>query len=166
MMVASSCIFGFWSLSVLCCFVFFFNDTATTEIYTLSLHDALPICEVLVNEIAPRTHNSGHFSIDACYTSQFEQHLRVVCDLPLGNVAMKIPCAIMVNLLGYETRKSDYIDKRSKLAKIPGAHVHWYGKSESRPGRKLGHITVLFDKLNRDEAMTIAKNIESVWYCE
>ncbi|MEM6399002.1 MAG: 5-(carboxyamino)imidazole ribonucleotide synthase [Cyanobacteria bacterium P01_D01_bin.116] len=122
--------------------------------------------EVLVNEIAPRTHNSGHFSIDACFTSQFEQHLRVVCDLPLGNVAMKIPCAIMVNLLGYETRKSDYIDKRSKLAKIPGAHVHWYGKSESRPGRKLGHITVLFDKLNRDEAMTIAKNIESVWYCE
>ena len=122
--------------------------------------------EVLVNEIAPRTHNSGHFSIDACFTSQFEQHLRVVCDLPLGNVAMKIPYAIMVNLLGYETRKYDYIDKRSKLAKIPGAHVHWYGKSESRPGRKLGHITVLFDKLNRDEAMTIAKNIESIWYSE
>ena len=122
--------------------------------------------EVLVNEIAPRTHNSGHFSIDACYTSQFEQHLRVVCDLPLGNVAMKIPYAIMVNLLGYETRKHDYIDKRSKLAQIPGAYVHWYGKSESRPGRKLGHITVLFDKLNRDEAMTIAKNIESIWYSE
>lgn len=120
--------------------------------------------EVLVNEIAPRTHNSGHFSIDACFTSQFEQHLRVVSDLPLGNVAMKIPYAIMVNLLGYETLKSDYSDKRSKLAQIPGAHVHWYGKSESRPGRKLGHITVLFDKLNRDEAMTIAKNIESIWY--
>ncbi len=120
--------------------------------------------EVLVNEIAPRTHNSGHFSIDACFTSQFEQHLRVVSDLPLGNVAMKIPCAIMVNLLGYETRKSNYTDRRSKLAKIPGAHVHWYGKSESRPGRKLGHITVLFDKLNRDEAMTIAENIESIWY--
>lgn len=122
--------------------------------------------EVLVNEIAPRTHNSGHFSIDACFTSQFEQHLRAVCDLPLGDVAMKIPYAIMVNLLGYEKRKNDYIDKRSKLAKIPGAHVHWYGKSESRPGRKLGHITVLFDKLNRDEAMTIAQNIESIWYCE
>ena len=120
--------------------------------------------EVLVNEIAPRTHNSGHFSIDACFTSQFEQHLRVVSDLPLGNVAMKIPCAIMVNLLGYETLKSNYSDKRSELAKIPGAHVHWYGKSESRPGRKLGHITVLFDKLNRDEAMTIANNIESIWY--
>jgi len=120
--------------------------------------------EVLVNEIAPRTHNSGHFSIDACYTSQFEQHLRVVGDLPLGNVAMKNTCAIMVNLLGHESRKSDYIDKRCELAKIPGAHVHWYGKSESRPGRKLGHITVLFDKFNRDEAMTIAKNIESVWY--
>ena len=120
--------------------------------------------EVLVNEIAPRTHNSGHFSIDACFTSQFEQHLRVVSDLPLGNVAMKIPCAIMVNLLGYETLKSNYSDKRSELAKIPGAHVYWYGKSESRPGRKLGHITVLFDQLNRDEAMTIANNIESIWY--
>ncbi|MBV6623794.1 MAG: 5-(carboxyamino)imidazole ribonucleotide synthase [Rivularia sp. (in: Bacteria)] len=120
--------------------------------------------EVLVNEIAPRTHNSGHFSIDACFTSQFEQQLRVVCDLPLGNPAMKNPCAIMVNLLGYETQKSDYIDKRFTLAKIPGAHVHWYGKSESRPGRKLGHITVLLDKLNRDEAMTIARNIESIWY--
>ncbi|MGB3638200.1 MAG: 5-(carboxyamino)imidazole ribonucleotide synthase [Rivularia sp. (in: cyanobacteria)] len=120
--------------------------------------------EVLVNEIAPRTHNSGHFSIDACFTSQFEQQLRVVSDLPLGNVAMILPCAIMVNLLGYETRKSNYSDRRSELAKIPGAHVHWYGKSESRPGRKLGHITVLFDKLNRDEAMTIAKNIESIWY--
>ncbi|MEL6457595.1 MAG: 5-(carboxyamino)imidazole ribonucleotide synthase [Cyanobacteria bacterium J06621_15] len=122
--------------------------------------------KVLVNEIAPRTHNSGHFSIDACFTSQFEQHLRAVCNLPLGNVAMKIPYAIMVNLLGYETRKNDYVDKRSKLAKIPGAHIHWYGKSESRPGRKLGHITLLFDKLNRDEAMTIAKKIESIWYSE
>ncbi|MEM6751743.1 MAG: 5-(carboxyamino)imidazole ribonucleotide synthase [Cyanobacteria bacterium P01_C01_bin.38] len=120
--------------------------------------------EVLVNEIAPRTHNSGHFSIDACFTSQFEQHLRVVSDLPLGNIAMIKPCAIMVNLLGYETLKSNYTDKRSELAKIPGAHIHWYGKSESRPGRKLGHITVLLDKLNRDEAMTIATNIESIWY--
>jgi 5-(carboxyamino)imidazole ribonucleotide synthase len=120
--------------------------------------------KVLVNEIAPRTHNSGHFSIDACFTSQFEQQLRAVCDLPLGNVAMKIPHAIMVNLLGYETRQSNYIDKRSTLAKIPGAHLHWYNKSVSRPGRKLGHITVLLDELNRDEAMTIARNIESVWY--
>ncbi|MEO1431588.1 MAG: 5-(carboxyamino)imidazole ribonucleotide synthase [Cyanobacteria bacterium J06632_19] len=120
--------------------------------------------EVLVNEIAPRTHNSGHFSIDACFTSQFEQQLRVLCDLPLGSAAMKKPCAIMVNLLGYETQKSSYIEKRFTLAQIPGAHVHWYGKSESRPGRKLGHITVLLDKLNRDEAMTIAENIESIWY--
>ena len=122
--------------------------------------------QVLVNEIAPRTHNSGHFSIDGCFTSQFEQHLRAVCDLPLGNVAMRNACAIMVNLLGYETRVSNYIDKRSKLAKIPGAHLHWYNKSESRPGRKLGHITVLFDELNRDEAMTIAQNIEDVWYSQ
>ncbi|MGD1910179.1 MAG: 5-(carboxyamino)imidazole ribonucleotide synthase [Rivularia sp. (in: cyanobacteria)] len=122
--------------------------------------------EVLVNEIAPRTHNSGHFSIDACLTSQFEQHLRAVCDLPLGDVAMKNASAIMVNLLGYETNKSDYINKRSKLAEIPGSHLHWYDKSESRPGRKLGHITVLLDELNRDEAMTIARNIEYIWYSQ
>ncbi|MEM9926306.1 MAG: 5-(carboxyamino)imidazole ribonucleotide synthase [Cyanobacteria bacterium P01_D01_bin.50] len=120
--------------------------------------------EVLVNEIAPRTHNSGHFSIEACLTSQFEQHLRAVCDLPLGDVAMKNACAIMVNLLGYETSKSDYINKRSKLAEIPGTHLHWYDKSESRPGRKLGHITFLLDQLNRYEAMTIARNIECIWY--
>lgn len=122
--------------------------------------------KILVNEIAPRTHNSGHFSIDACFTSQFEQHLRAICDLPLGNVAMKNPCAIMVNLLGYETRKSNYIHKRSKLAEIPRAHLHWYDKLESRPGRKLGHITVLLNHNNHDEAMTIARNIESVWYSQ
>ncbi len=122
--------------------------------------------KILVNEIAPRTHNSGHFSIDACFTSQFEQHLRAICDLPLANVAMKNPCAIMVNLLGYETRKSNYIDKRSKLAEIPRAHLHWYDKLESRPGRKLGHITVLLNHNNRDEVMTIARNIESVWYSQ
>ncbi|WP_414565528.1 MULTISPECIES: 5-(carboxyamino)imidazole ribonucleotide synthase [unclassified Anabaena] len=119
---------------------------------------------VLVNEIAPRTHNSGHFSLDACETSQFEQHLRAVCGLPLGNPALHCASAIMVNLLGYETSSSDYHSQRQKLAEIPQAFVHWYNKTESRPGRKLGHVTVLLDHQNRDAANIVAQNIESIWY--
>lgn len=121
--------------------------------------------KVLVNEIAPRTHNSGHFSIDACVTSQFEQHLRAVCGMELGNTAMICSSAVMVNLLGYEISQSDYIIKRQQIEQIPQARVHWYGKSESRPGRKLGHVTVLLDSHNREQAMlAIAQNIESIWY--
>ncbi|BDI16065.1 N5-carboxyaminoimidazole ribonucleotide synthase [Nostoc cf. commune SO-36] len=120
--------------------------------------------KILVNEIAPRTHNSGHFSIDACETSQFEQHLRAVCGLPLGNPALQCAGAVMVNLLGYENSHSDYQSQRQQIAEIPQAHVHWYGKTESRPGRKLGHVTVLLDNQNREEAIAIAQTIESIWY--
>ncbi|MDZ7957195.1 MAG: 5-(carboxyamino)imidazole ribonucleotide synthase [Aulosira sp. DedQUE10] len=120
--------------------------------------------KVLVNEIAPRTHNSGHFSLDACETSQFEQHLRAVCGLTLGNPVFKTPSAVMVNLLGYETSHSDYQSKRQQIAEIPQSYIHWYGKTESRPGRKLGHVTVLLDSQNRNQALAIAQTIESIWY--
>ncbi|MCP6759107.1 MAG: 5-(carboxyamino)imidazole ribonucleotide synthase [Fischerella sp. CENA71] len=120
--------------------------------------------KVLVNEIAPRTHNSGHFSLDACETSQFEQHLRAVSGLPLGNPKLTCPCAIMVNLLGYESSTNDYITKRQKIKQIPQSYVHWYGKTESRPGRKLGHVTVLLDHQNQEQAMAIARTIENIWY--
>lgn len=120
--------------------------------------------KVLVNEIAPRTHNSGHFSLDACQTSQFEQHLRAVCGLPLGNPDLHCTSALMVNLLGYEISRSDYQTQRQKLAEIPQAYVHWYGKTESRPGRKLGHVTVLLDDQNRDSIINMAQTIESIWY--
>ena len=123
-----------------------------------------PTGNVLVNEIAPRTHNSGHFSLDACETSQFEQHLRAVCGLPLGNPDLHCASAVMVNLLGYEISSSDYQTERQKLAEIPQAFVHWYGKTESRPGRKLGHVTVLLDDKNRDSMINIAQTIESIWY--
>lgn len=123
-----------------------------------------PDDKVLVNEIAPRTHNSGHFTLDACDTSQFEQHLRAVCGLPLGNPAMRSPAAVMVNLLGYEQSQSDYLSKRQQLAALPGAHVHWYGKTESRPGRKLGHVTVLLPDTDRQRAEQIAATIEAIWY--
>lgn len=123
--------------------------------------------QLLVNEIAPRTHNSGHFTIDACKTSQFEQHLRAVCQLPLGNCDLISAGAVMVNLLGYESAESDYSEKRKKLAQIEGAFVHWYGKKVSRPGRKLGHVTVLLDEEalehGRSPAEAIAQTIESIW---
>ena len=118
--------------------------------------------KVLVNEIAPRTHNSGHFTLDACETSQFEQQLRAVTGLPLGSPAMKASGAVMVNLLGYEDSHSDYPEKRQQLAAIPKAHVYWYEKVESHPGRKLGHVTVLLDE--PQQGIAIAAAIEAIWY--
>ena len=121
----------------------------------------------LVNEIAPRTHNSGHYTLDACHTSQFAQQLRTVCGLPLGSAEMHCREAVMVNLLGFETRQSDYPEKRQQLAQIPNAHLYWYGKTESRPGRKLGHVTVLSGagSGNSDKPIQqIVEEIESTWY--
>ena len=88
---------------------------------------------LLANEIAPRVHNSGHWTIDGAETSQFENHLRAVCGLPLGSTALRTP-STMVNLVGGEPPLAE-------LAAIEGAHVHLYGKSP-RPGRKLGHVTI------------------------
>ena len=119
---------------------------------------------VLVNEIAPRTHNCGHFSLDACQTSQFEQHLRAVCGLPLGNTAMICPGAVMVNLLGSEGSGNNWKEKCQQIEQIPQAHLHWYGKTESRPGRKLGHVTVLLETQSYDRALEVARQIESIWY--
>lgn len=118
--------------------------------------------KVLVNEIAPRTHNSGHFTLDACETSQFEQQLRAVCGLPLGSPTMQVPGAVMVNLLGYEESQSDYQEKRRQLAAVPNAHVYWYEKAASHPGRKLGHVTVLLEETQKD--IEIASAIEAIWY--
>jgi 5-(carboxyamino)imidazole ribonucleotide synthase len=120
--------------------------------------------KVLVNEVSPRTHNSGHFTLDACETSQFEQQLRAVTGLPLGSPALNCDGALMVNLLGYEYSQDDYLDKRQKLASLPRSFVHWYGKTESRPGRKLGHVTVLFDSQQQFKVQAIANEIQSLWY--
>lgn len=94
---------------------------------------------VLINELAPRPHNSGHYTIEACATSQFSNHIRAVLGLPLGAATLRTPAAAMVNILG--TRTSEPPDL-SRALTIPDAHVHWYGK-ESRAGRKLGHVTAL-----------------------
>lgn len=120
--------------------------------------------KVLVNEIAPRTHNSGHYTLDACETSQFEMLLRAVTGLPLGSPALKCAGAVMVNLLGYEHSQQDYRAVREKIAAIPRACVRWYGKSESRPGRKLGHVTVLLNEEEKERSSEIAQEIESTWY--
>jgi 5-(carboxyamino)imidazole ribonucleotide synthase len=120
---------------------------------------------VLVNEIAPRTHNSGHYSLDACQTSQFEQQLRAVADLPLGDPALNCAGAIMVNLLGFESATNDYTAQRAALAAIPNAHVHWYGKTASRPGRKLGHVTVKLDGNDwRSRAPQAIDQVSAIWY--
>ena len=125
--------------------------------------------KVLINEIAPRTHNSGHYTLDACETSQFEMQLRAVVGLPLGSPALKCSGAVMINLLGYEHSSDDYQEKRDRIADIPHAYIHWYGKTESRPGRKLGHVTVLLQQEESPEKLPqrlleIAQKIESIWY--
>jgi 5-(carboxyamino)imidazole ribonucleotide synthase len=94
---------------------------------------------LLLNEIAPRPHNSGHYTIDACRTSQFEQQVRVLCGLPLGDPSQHTP-AVMVNLLGDAWRGKE--PEWEAVLRHPGAHLHLYGKREARPGRKMGHVTV------------------------
>lgn len=97
---------------------------------------------LLLNEIAPRPHNSGHLTVDACLTSQFEQQLRAVCGLPLGDAACLQPAA-MANLLGdlWQNGEPDW----ASVLRLPGIKLHLYGKKEARPGRKMGHLTALAD---------------------
>ena len=106
---------------------------------------------ILYNEIAPRPHNSGHYTIEGCLTSQFENHLRAVLGLPLGSAAMVAPAAVMVNLLGRRTGPARADGLADALA-IPGAHVHIYGKLASRIGRKMGHVTALGATIAEAEA--------------
>ncbi|MBI1280404.1 MAG: 5-(carboxyamino)imidazole ribonucleotide synthase [Anaerolineaceae bacterium] len=103
--------------------------------------------KVLLNEIAPRPHNSGHYTIEACDTSQFEQHIRAITGLPLGKADLRVPAAVMVNILGQDSGEAteDLVDR---AVTISGASLHWYGKSESRPQRKMGHVTVTGETLD------------------
>ena len=103
---------------------------------------------VLVNEIAPRVHNSGHFTIEACMTDQFEQHVRAISGLPLGKTDMVVPAAVMINILG-ERQGDIKTQGLEKALKIPGVSVHIYGKAETRPERKMGHITVIDETMEK-----------------
>jgi 5-(carboxyamino)imidazole ribonucleotide synthase len=116
---------------------------------------------VLINEIAPRTHNSGHYTIDACQTSQFEQQLRAISDLPLGATSLIWPQAIMINLLGFSTSQEEHLARMHHLKAVPNAQVYWYEKSP-RPGRKLGHITVQLKA--EDDPEQIISRVEHLWY--
>lgn len=100
--------------------------------------------EVLVNEMAPRPHNSGHYTIEGCTVSQFENHLRAVMGWPLGSTDLRAPGVAMVNILGNRAGSGGLTDYIGAL-RDPSTHLHLYGKNESRPGRKMGHITALAD---------------------
>ncbi len=114
---------------------------------------------LLINEIAPRPHNSGHFTIDACRTSQFEQQVRVLCDLPLGDTSQHTP-AVMLNLLGDSWQGEGHLQAPDWQAvlKHPAAHMHLYGKRNARPGRKMGHVTVC--DVSQAKALEIAQQIK------
>ena len=95
-----------------------------------------------MNEIAPRPHNSGHYTIEACETSQYENHLRAILELPIGSTALKVPSAAMLNILGASNDMSEITIFARRALAVPGASVHLYGKAECRKGRKMGHVTV------------------------
>ena len=114
--------------------------------------------EVLVNEVAPRPHNSGHYSIEAAYTNQFEQHLRAILDLPLGNTDSKV-AGVMVNLVGAEGYQGDVVyENIEQILAMQGVTPHIYGKRETRPFRKMGHVTIV----NKDieKARAIAEKVK------
>ncbi|HNP32682.1 MAG TPA: 5-(carboxyamino)imidazole ribonucleotide synthase [Flavobacterium sp.] len=114
---------------------------------------------ILVNEVAPRPHNSGHYSIEASYTSQFENHLRAILDLPLGSTSSKV-AGIMVNLVGAEGHTGNVVyENIEKIMAIDGVTPHIYGKKETRPFRKMGHVTIVNEDMN--EARRIAEEVKN-----
>jgi 5-(carboxyamino)imidazole ribonucleotide synthase len=116
---------------------------------------------ILVNELAPRPHNTGHYTIDASRASQFENHVRAVLDWPLGDPSLKAPAAVMVNVLGRRQHTPPDASGLPEALDVPGASVHVYGKPEVRPNRKMGHVTVVGDDLGeaRERAEQAAERI-------
>lgn len=118
--------------------------------------------EIVVNELAPRVHNSGHYTIEACVCSQFENHVRAVLGLPLGSTRMIAPAAVMVNLLGTVHAPGRPLGLGRALA-VSGAHVHLYGKAMSGAGRKLGHVTALGETL-ADAEQTATRSAAEIYF--
>ncbi|KAI9307301.1 phosphoribosylaminoimidazole carboxylase [Cunninghamella echinulata] len=102
---------------------------------------------ILLNEIAPRPHNSGHYTIEACETSQFENHMRAILDMPLGSTQLKVPASIMVNILGTNDNMEECYQPCQEALLVDGATIHLYGKKACRAGRKMGHITVVGESM-------------------
>ena len=125
-------------------------------------------CGLLINEIAPRTHNSGHFSIEACNSSQFDQQICISSGIQPPNINMNSKGALMINLLGL--RKNYYLkidDRLDMLSNITGANIHWYGKNKETFGRKMGHITFLLNENNHEKrfekAKSLKKEVDYIW---
>jgi 5-(carboxyamino)imidazole ribonucleotide synthase len=114
--------------------------------------------EIYINELAPRPHNSGHYTIDACETSQFEQHIRAVCGLPLGSTRLHTP-VVMVNILGDHMDRSNLSSLSPYLPLLPKGKLHLYGKAEAKLGRKMGHINILG---NIDDSLQLAE-MSGIW---
>lgn len=115
---------------------------------------------LLVNEVAPRPHNSGHHTIEACITSQYQQHLRAILDLPLGDTSLRQP-GVMINVLGAEGFSGPVkYEGVEEVLSTPGASLHLYGKAETRPFRKMGHLTVCADEL--DSAIQTARHLQGI----
>ncbi|MBT8182551.1 MAG: 5-(carboxyamino)imidazole ribonucleotide synthase [Eudoraea sp.] len=120
--------------------------------------------EILVNEVAPRPHNSGHYSIEASYTNQFEQHLRAILGFPLGCSDSKVT-GVMVNLVGEEKYTGDVVyENIEEIFKLSGVIPHIYGKKETRPFRKMGHVTIIHSDINeaRKTAEKVKKTIKVI----
>ncbi|GAA4280817.1 5-(carboxyamino)imidazole ribonucleotide synthase [Gaetbulibacter aestuarii] len=116
--------------------------------------------EILINEVAPRPHNSGHQTIEASYTSQFEQHIRAILGLPLGKTDSKVG-GVMVNLVGAEGYTGDVVyENIAEIMKMAGVTPHIYGKKQTRPFRKMGHVTIVNEDLN--EARKIAEQVKGL----
>ena len=117
--------------------------------------------EVLLNESAPRPHNSGHYSIEGCITSQFENHVRAVLGLDLGSSELTQAACVMINLLGTQNRKAQ-IECNNELLQEPNGHLHMYGKIQSKIGRKMGHYTLLGDDIDSvfARAIEITQSLE------
>jgi 5-(carboxyamino)imidazole ribonucleotide synthase len=116
--------------------------------------------EILVNEMAPRPHNSGHHTIEANMTSQYEQHLRAIMNWPLGDTSIIKP-SVMLNLLGHKDYSgTPILEGLDEVLKISGVKPHWYGKNITKPFRKMGHITILGDTV--DEVLQKAEKIKGV----
>ena len=132
-----------------------FNHVGLLAVEMFQTHDD----EILVNEVAPRPHNSGHHTIESNYTNQFEQHIRAILNLPLGKTDSKV-AGIMVNLVGAEGHKGDVVyENIEKIMQMEGVTPHIYGKRETRPFRKMGHVTIVHKDISK--AREIAQKVKS-----
>ena len=132
-----------------------FNHVGLLAVEMFQTHED----EILVNEVAPRPHNSGHYSIEASYTSQFENHLRAILDLPLGNTDSKV-AGVMVNLVGAEGFSGDVVyENIETILGWDGVTPHIYGKKQTRPFRKMGHVTIVNEDMQ--EARRIAEEVKN-----